>query len=68
MDFSNVVRSLSSPVDRLYSNFVFGYNCGFNVLGLVPSTSTFSRFLNQISREDFTQSAIWDMNLYIGVK
>ncbi|XXF54729.1 transposase [Thermoanaerobacterium thermosaccharolyticum] len=54
------IQNIVKLVDRLKSDPVFRYNCGFNVLGSVPSTSTFSRFLNLISKsealeEDFKQ-------------
>ncbi|MGL5764081.1 MAG: transposase [Sarcina sp.] len=45
---------------NLKENPVLRYNCGFEVLGKVPSTSTFSRFLDKISsttylEEEFTE-------------
>ncbi|SNX53977.1 transposase [Thermoanaerobacterium sp. RBIITD] len=54
------IQNIVKLVDRLKSDPVFKYNCVFNVLGSVPSTSTFSRFLNLISesevlKEDFKQ-------------
>ncbi len=54
------IPTIAKLVDRLKSDPIFRYDCGFNVLGPVPSTSTFSRFLNLISKsealeEDFKQ-------------
>ncbi|MEG6567202.1 transposase, partial [Thermoanaerobacterium saccharolyticum] len=46
------IPTIAKLVDKLKSDPVFRYNCGFNVLGPVPSTSTFSRFLNLISKSD----------------
>lgn len=37
-------------VDRLTCDPVFRYNCGFSVLGLTPSESSFSRFFTKISK------------------
>jgi transposase len=57
-------------VDRLKSDPVFRYTCGFEALGSVPSTSTFSRFLTAISEsdtleEDFKQLILRAKNLHI---
>lgn len=54
------IKNIVKLVDRLKSDPVFRYNCGFDILGSVPSTSTFSRFLTLISQsealeEDFKQ-------------
>lgn len=54
------INNIAKLVDRLKSDPVFRYNCGFGTLGSVPSTSTFSRFLTTISdsdalEEDFKQ-------------
>ncbi len=64
------IPTIAKLVDRLKSDPVFRYNCGFNVLGPVPSTSTFSRFLNLISKsdaleEDFKQLILKAKNLNI---
>lgn len=54
------IQNTVKLVDRLKSDPVFRYNCGFGALGSVPSTSTFSRFLAMVSdtdalEEDFKQ-------------
>ncbi|MDE4542136.1 transposase [Thermoanaerobacterium sp. R66] len=64
------IPNIAKLVARLKSDPVFRYNCGFNVLGHVPSTSTFSRFLNLISKsdaleEDFKQLILKAKNLNI---
>ncbi len=64
------IPTIAKLVDRLKSDTVFRYNCGFNVLDPVPSTSTFSRFLNLISKsdaleEDFKQLILKAKNLNI---
>ncbi|MDP9751124.1 transposase [Thermoanaerobacter pentosaceus] len=46
------IPNIAKLVGRLKSDPVFRYNCGFNVLGPTPSTSTFSRFLNLISKSE----------------
>jgi hypothetical protein len=42
-------KTVSALVARLRSDPVFRYTCGFNVIGKVPSESTFSRFLAKLS-------------------
>lgn len=54
------IQNMVKLVDRLKSDPIFRYNCGFDIMGSVPSTSTFSRFLSLISQsealeEDFKQ-------------
>ncbi|AST58301.1 transposase IS4 family protein [Thermoanaerobacterium thermosaccharolyticum] len=54
------IPNIAKLVARLKSDPVFRYNCGFSVFGPTPSASTFSRFLNLISKsealeEDFKQ-------------
>lgn len=39
-------------VQKLNENPVLRYNCGFDVLGSVPSASTFSRFMSKLSLSD----------------
>lgn len=56
----NKIKTFKDLVLNLKENPVLRYNCGFEVLGKVPSTSTFSRFLDKISsttylEEDFTE-------------
>jgi transposase len=46
------IQNIVKLVDRLKSDPVFRYNCGFGTLGSVPSTSTFSRFLAMVSDTD----------------
>ncbi|MBA1336048.1 MAG: hypothetical protein HPY66_2007 [Firmicutes bacterium] len=46
------IKTIAKLVDRLKSDPVFRYNCGFDVPGNVPSTSTFSRFLTTISESE----------------
>jgi len=43
------IPKVNALVRRLKENPVFRYNCGFDVLGCVPSESTFSRFMNKLS-------------------
>jgi transposase len=42
------IKTVSALVARLRSDPVFRYTCGFNVIGKVPSESTFSRFLAKL--------------------
>jgi len=43
------INRISELVSQLKENPVLRYNCGFKVIGKVPSESTFSRFINKIS-------------------
>ncbi|HHV75112.1 MAG TPA: transposase, partial [Thermoanaerobacterium sp.] len=46
------IPNITKLIARLKADPVFRYNCGFSVFGPTPSTSTFSRFLNLISKSD----------------
>ena len=43
------IQSIKDLVTKLNENSILRYCCGFEVLGKVPSESTFSRFLNKLS-------------------
>ena len=43
------IPTVKDLVKKLRENPVLRYNCGFDVLGKVPSESTFSRFMNKLS-------------------
>ena len=54
------ISTVQALVDRLKTDPVFRYSCGFNILGATPSSSTFSRFLSKLSstvslEKDFEQ-------------
>jgi len=64
------IQNIVKLVDRLKSDPVFRYSCGFEALGSVPSASTFSRFLTVISgsdalEEDFKQLVLRAKSLNI---
>lgn len=44
------INTFKKLVERLKTDPVFRYTCGFNILGETPSASTFSRFLTKISK------------------
>lgn len=46
------IPTIKDLVQKLKDNPVLRYNCGFDVLGSVPSESTFSRFLSRLSLSD----------------
>ena len=46
------IPTIKDLVKKLSENPVLRYNCGFDVLGSVPSESTFSRFMNKLSASD----------------
>lgn len=46
------IPTMKDLVQKLKENPVLRYNCGFDVLGRVPSTSTFSRFMSKLSLSD----------------
>lgn len=46
------IPTIKALVKRLNENPVLRYNCGFDVIGNVPSESTFSRFMNKLSASD----------------
>ncbi len=43
------IQSIKDLVLKLKENLVLRYYCGFDVLGKVPSESTFSRFLDKLT-------------------
>lgn len=43
------IKTIHGLVQRLNSDPIFRYNCGFDVLKPAPSESTFSRFLDKLS-------------------
>ncbi|MGL4992311.1 MAG: transposase [Sarcina sp.] len=56
----NKIKTFKDLVLNLKTNPILRYNCGFEILGKVPSTATFSRFLDKISfttylEKDFTE-------------
>lgn len=46
------ISNVHKFVQRLHTDPIFRYNCGFNVLQTPPSESTFSRFLDKIASND----------------
>jgi len=46
------IKNIKGLVQRLHSDPIFRYNCGFNVLDVPPSESTFSRFLDKIAASE----------------
>ena len=46
------IPTVKDLVKKLRENPVLRYNCGFEVLGNVPSESTFSRFMDKLSESD----------------
>lgn len=44
------IKYFNKLVDRLKTDPIFRYNCGFNLLEETPSASTFSRFLTKLSK------------------
>lgn len=46
------IPTVKDLVKKLRENPVLRYNCGFDVLGRVPSESTFSRFMNKLSASE----------------
>ena len=57
------VPKVKALVRKLKENPVFRYNCGFDVLGNVPSESTFSRFLNKLSNSEELSTLFKDIVL-----
>lgn len=55
------ITSIKSLVTRLKEDPVFRYSCGFDVLGRVPSESTFSRFINKLSNTEELQNLFHDL-------
>ncbi|ADD03131.1 transposase IS4 family protein [Thermoanaerobacter italicus Ab9] len=49
------IKTIAALVKRLKTDPVFRFNCGFNVLGSIPSESTFSRFLTLLSESEVFQ-------------
>lgn len=49
------IKTFKKLVDRLKTDPVFRYTCGFNILQPTPSVSTFSRFLTRLSRTDILE-------------
>lgn len=43
------IKNVKGLVQRLHSDPMFRYNCGFSILETPPSESTFSRFLDKIA-------------------
>ncbi len=46
------IPTIKALVKRLTENPVLRYNCGFDVIGNVPSESTFSRFMKKLAASD----------------
>ncbi|MBR0599522.1 transposase [Sinanaerobacter chloroacetimidivorans] len=46
------IPTMKDLVQKLNENPVLRYNCGFDILGSVPSESTFSRFMSGLSLSD----------------
>lgn len=46
------IKKVKGLVHRLHSDPIFRHNCGFNVLEIPPSESTFSRFLDKIAASE----------------
>ncbi len=46
------IPTVKDLVKKLKENPILRYNCGFEVLGNVPSESTFSRFMDKLSESD----------------
>ena len=44
------IKTFKKLVERLKTDPVFRYTCGFNILANTPSASTFSRFLDKLSQ------------------
>lgn len=48
-------------VDRLESDPVFRFSCGFKVMGKVPSQATFSRYYNKLSQTEALEKLFYQM-------
>lgn len=46
------ISTICKLVQRLHDDPMFRYNCGFSVLEIPPSESTFSRFLDRIAKTE----------------
>lgn len=57
------IPKVNALVRKLQENPVFRYNCGFDVLGSVPSESTFSRFMSKLSNSEELSTLFKDVVL-----
>lgn len=55
------INSIKDLVLKLKENPVLRYSCGFDVLGSVPSESTFSRFLDKLSNSEHLEEIFHDL-------
>ncbi len=55
------IQSIKALVTRLKEDPVFSYSCGFDILGNVPSESTFSRFLDKLSNTKELENLFHDL-------
>lgn len=55
------IKYFNKLVDRLKTDPIFRYNCGFNILEETPSASTFSRFFTKISNQPSLENDFEDL-------
>jgi transposase len=55
------INSIKDLVIKLKENPVLRYSCGFDVLGEVPSESTFSRFIDKLSNSEHLEQIFHDL-------
>ncbi len=49
------IPTVTRLVERLMTDLVFRYDCGFSTIGAVPSSATFSRFFHSVSQNQVLQ-------------
>ncbi|QUH19530.1 transposase [Alkaliphilus sp. B6464] len=57
------IQTIKDLVLKLKQNPILRYCCGFNILGQVPSESTFSRFINRLTETEELENLFYQLVL-----